>query len=105
MAPVKPPLILSVGTQVVALVEVKGADGKPAQPRGAVGVIVQSPADYWHCYRVRFPDGLEAAMKRQELSVLADFKRGEMGGGVAPAGGPLAEYDLFDFVIYRCVVG
>ena len=103
--PLRGPLILSVGTQVVALVEVKGADGKPAHPRGAVGVVVQSPADYWHCYRVRFPDGLEAALKRQELSVLADFKQGEMGRGAAPAGGPLAEYDLYGFVIYRCVVG
>jgi predicted nucleotidyltransferase len=102
---VTPHLILSVGTQVVALVEVKGPDGRPAHPRGAVGVVAAAPADYWHCYRVRFPDGLEAALKRQELSVLAEYKRGAMGGGVVPAGGPLAEYDLYDFVIYRCVVG
>lgn len=95
-------LLLSVGTQVVSLVEVKGTDGRPAHPQGAVGVVVQAPADYWHCYRVRFPDGLEAALKRQELSVLADYKRGDMGTGSA---GALAEYDLYDFVIYRCVVG
>ena len=97
-------LILSVGTQVVALVEVKGPDGKPAHPRGAVGVVTQAPADYWHCYRVRFPAGLEAALKRQELSVLSHYKRGEMGQG-GGASGPLAEYDLFEFVIYRCVIG
>jgi predicted nucleotidyltransferase len=102
---VTPHLILSVGTQVVALVEVKGPDGRPAHPRGAVGVVVQTPADYWHCYRVRFPDGLEVALKRAELSVLSEYKRGAMGGGVVPAGGPLAEYDLYDFVVYRCVVG
>ena len=104
-APSRGPLILSVGTQVVALVEVKGPDGKPAHPCGAVGVVAAAPADYWHCYRVRFPDGLEAALKRQDLSVLSEYKRGAMGGGVMPAGGPLAEYDLYDFVIYRCVVG
>jgi hypothetical protein len=100
-----PPLLLPVGTQVVALVEVKGTDGRPAFPRGAVGVITQAPSDYWHAYRVRFPDGLEAALKRQELSVLSHYKQGAMAQGGTPAAGPLAEYDLFDHVIYRCVVG
>jgi predicted nucleotidyltransferase len=107
---VNPHLILSVGTQVVALVEVKGPDGKAAHPRGAVGVVVQAPGDYWHSYRVRFPDGFEAALKRQELSVLSQYKREQIGqGGVTTSGaatsGPLAEYSLFDHVIYRCVVG
>ena len=95
-----PHLLLPVGTQVVALVEVRGADGRPAHPRGAVGVVVQAPADYWHAYRVRFPDGHEAALKRQELSVLAHYKQGAIGQG-----GPLAEYDLYRHVIFRCVVG
>ena len=97
-----PHLLLPVGTQVVALVEVRGADGRPARPRGAVGVVVQAPSDYWHAYRVRFPDGHEAALKRQELSVLAHYKQGQIGQG---PGGPLAEYDLYRHVIYRCVVG
>src|SRR5690242_10780320 len=95
------PLILSVGTQVVALVEVRGTDGKPVHPRGAVGVIVQAPADYWHSYRVRFPDGHEMAMKRAEVAVLSHYKQAGMGGGVDP----LREYDLWEHVIYRCVVG
>ena len=101
MAATDPPLILSVGTQVVALVEVKGADRTPAQPRGAVGVVVRSPGDPWHCYQVQFPDGSGAALKRNELSVLAHFKECEIGRG----GGPLAEYSLYEHVIYRCVVG
>ena len=90
------PLILPVGTQVVALVEVRGTDGKPVHPRGAVGVVIQSPSDYWHSYRVRFPDGFETGFKRAELSVLSHFN--------APSA-PLAEYNLFDRVIYRCVIG
>ena len=94
------PLILPVGTQVVALVEVKAANGEAAHPRGAVGVVVQAPSDCWHAYRVRFPDGHEAAFNRQELSVLAHYKQGQIGQG-----GPLAEYDLYRHVIYRCVVG
>jgi predicted nucleotidyltransferase len=98
-----PNLILPLGTQVVALVEVRGTDGKPVHPRGAVGVVIQSPSDYWHSYRVRFLDGFEAMFRRAELSVLSDYKRGAVG--VTPGEGPLAEYDLFDHVIYRCVVG
>ena len=82
--------------------EVKGPEGKPAQPRGAVGVIVQAPADYWHSYRVRFPDGFEAALKRAELSVLSHYKKSQIAQGLA---GPLAEYNLYDHVIFRCVVG
>src|SRR5687768_11946503 len=75
------PLILSIGTQVVSLVEVKGPHGKPVHPRGAVGVIVQSPGDYWHAYRVRFPDDFEASLRRQELAVLAHYKSGVIGSG------------------------
>jgi predicted nucleotidyltransferase len=97
-SPIQPHLILSVGTQVVALVEVRGTDGKPVHPRGAVGVVIQSPADYWHSYRVRFPDGFEASFRRQELSILSQYKRQQIGEG-------LVEYDLFDRVIYRCVTG
>ncbi len=96
-----PHLILPVGTQVVALVDVRGPDGKPAHPRGAAGEIVQSPADAWHAYRVRFPDGVEVAMSRRELAVLSHYTSGVMSD---PAG-PLGEYKLFDHVIFRCVVG
>src|SRR5687767_2610870 len=100
-----PHFILPVGTQVVSRVEVKGPDGRAVHPRGAVGVVVQSPADYWHAYRVRFPDNFEATFKRQELAVLSHFKQ----EGITPApdadAAPLAEFDLYDCVIYRCVVG
>lgn len=85
-----------MGTQVVALVEVRGTDGKPVHPRGAAGVVIQSPSDYWHSYRVRFPDGFETSFKRTELSILSHFKA---------LSAPLAEYNLFDCVIYRCVIG
>jgi predicted nucleotidyltransferase len=101
-----PNLILSVGTQVVALVEVRGTDGKPVHPRGAVGVIIQSPSDYWHSYRVRFPDGFEASFARKELAVLAQFQSGGVIDAAAGASAALlAEYDLQKHVIYRCIVG
>ncbi len=93
--------LLPVGTQVVAQVEVKGTDGRPVHPRGAVGVIVQAPADYWHSYRVRFPDNFEAAFRRQELAILAEFKQ----DGMTPDVHALRDHDLYRCVIYRCVVG
>jgi predicted nucleotidyltransferase len=93
------PMILPPGTQVVSLAEVRGTDGRPVHPRGAVGVVVQSPSDYWHSYRVRFLDGFEASFGRGEISVLSVFQREQ----VMPD--PLAEHDLYRHVIYRCVVG
>lgn len=98
--PVHPHLILSVGTQIVTTVEVKGTDGKPVHPRGAVGVVIQAPSDYWHSYRVRFLDGFEGSFKRDELSILSQFKAGQID-----AGDPLREYDLYQHVIFRCVIG
>lgn len=99
-----PQFILPVGTQIVALVETRGADGKPVHPRGAVGVVVQAPADYWHAYRVRFPDGFETALKRQELAILSHYQS-EAAGLVAGPLDALSQYNLFDYVIYRCVIG
>ena len=52
-----PNLIYSVGTQVVALVEILGQNGKILHPRGSVGVVARSPNDLEHPYGV--PDQLE----------------------------------------------
>jgi hypothetical protein len=98
---VNPDLIFSVGTQVVALVEVRGTGGKVVHPRGAVGVVVQSPADNQRAYRVRFPDGFEAPLRRQEIVMLAHYKQRVM----SQAGEMLADHNLYDRIIYRCVVG
>src|SRR5947209_18325889 len=85
-----PHLILRPGTQVVALVEVRGTDGRPVHPRGAVGVVIQSPADYWHNYRVRFPDHFEASFHRRDLAILAEYKSGGViGSGADPLADPL----------------
>ena len=99
-------LILPLGTRVVALVEVRGSDGKSVHPRGAVGVVIQSPSDYWHSYRVRFPDGFDAAFHRQELAILTQFQLGGVIDAAADGSAALlAEYDLQRHVIYRCIVG
>lgn len=94
-------LILSIGTRVVADVEIRGSDGRPVHPRGAVGTVVLSPADHLHSYRVRFHDGFEASLRRSEMSVLSAF----MDAGSGTAGVARNEIDLFNCVIYCCVVG
>jgi hypothetical protein len=95
-----PNLSFSVGTQVVTLVDIPGFAGLVLHPRGTVGVIVKSPTDHEHSYRVRFPDGFEAPLKRNELTMLAQFKEGEIGDSAH-----LAQADLYERVIYRCVIG
>jgi predicted nucleotidyltransferase len=97
-----PNLIFSVGTQVVTLVDIPGAAGLVMHPRGAVGVVVKSPTDLEHSYRVRFPDGFETPLKRSEVTMLARFKEGELGDSDT---GHLAQTDLYERVIYRCVIG
>lgn len=96
-----PNLIYSVGTQVVALRNITAEGGRILHPRGSVGVVVRSPADLNHSYRVRFLDGFEEPLRRDELTMLAQYKEGEIGNSQMTAQGS----DLFARVIYRCVVG
>ena len=96
-----PDLIFSVGTQVVTLVDIPGSAGLVLHPRGTVGVVVKSPTDHEHSYRVRFPDGFEAPLKRSEVTMLARFKEGEIGDSAHS----VAHTDLYERVIYRCVIG
>jgi hypothetical protein len=96
-----PGLIYSPGTQVVASVDVCSEGGKVLHPQGAVGVIVKSPADLEHAYRVRFPDNVEVALKQDQLVSLAQFQEGEIGDSGLCA----SRNNLFERVIYRCVIG
>jgi hypothetical protein len=96
-----PSLIFSLGTQVVTLVEIPNSAGLVLHPRGTVGVVVKSPTDHEHSYRVRFPDGFEAPLKRNEVTMLAQFKEGAIGD----IGILAARTDLYERVIYRCVIG
>ena len=96
-----PLLIYSVGTQVVTKVPIVGVSGRMAHPAGAVGVVVQSPVDLEHSYRVRFPDGFETALRCDEVLMLAHYKRGELDD----SGGVVASQHLFDRVILKVVIG
>lgn len=96
-----PNLIYSVGTQIVARKPVQGSNGDIAHPSGAVGVVVKSPMDRQHSYRIRFSDGFEAAFHHDQLVLLAEYKEGDIND----ADQVLAKHGLFDRVIFRCVIG
>jgi len=96
-----PNLIYSVGTQVVALKAVQGSNGQAVHPAGAVGVVVRSPRDRQHSYRVRFVDDFEAPLHHDNLMLLAEYKE----GSINDSNKVLSTHGLFDRVIYRCVVG
>lgn len=96
-----PNLIYSTGTQVVSLKRLQGSNGRTAHPEGAVGVVVRSPVDRLHAYRVRFVDGFEANLHHDQLVLLAEYKQGEINDSSVV----LSNHALYDRVIYRCVVG
>lgn len=98
----QPGLIFSVGTQVVVLRDIVGGDGpRVLHPRGSVGVVVKSPRDLDHPYRLRFLDGVEESVRGGDLVSLAQFKEGEIGDAQITA----VRSNLFERVIYRCVIG
>jgi len=94
-------LIYSVGTKVVSEKPVHGSNDRIAHPSGAVGVIVKSPTDRQHSYRVRFSDGFEAALHHDQVVLLAEYKEGDINDSELV----LAKHGLFDRVIFRCVIG
>jgi predicted nucleotidyltransferase len=96
-----PNLIYSVGTQVVALKHVQGTDGQTVHPAGAVGVVVRSPQDRSHSYRIRFVDGFESAIHHDGLALLAEYKQGAINDSQRV----LVTHGLFHRVILRCVIG
>src|SRR4029077_3791554 len=96
-----PDLIYSPGTQVVTSTDVCSEGGKLLHPRGAVGVVVKSPADLDHCYRVRFPDRVEVSLQPDQIVLLAQYLEGQIGDSALSA----SRSDLFSRVIYRCVIG
>jgi hypothetical protein len=94
-------LIYSVGTQVVTTCAVIGEAGRVLHPSGSVGVVVKSPPDLDHSYRVRFPDGIDAALRPDAIVMLARFKEGANSDPPSVSG----HGDLYDRVIFRCIIG
>ncbi len=94
------------GTQVVSLVEVRGTNNSLVHPRGAVGVVTRTPTGDQREFLVRFPDGFEASLRREQLDVLKHFKD-RLGAAAGNQSGltSAATFDLEQHIIYRCVVG
>jgi hypothetical protein len=108
-------LIYSAGSQVVIRKPVQGSNERVAQPAGAVGVIVKSPLDQQHAYRIRFTDGSESQIRHENLTLLAQFKEGDIAksdvgrilvdvNDESQLAGLNAE-PLMKRVIFRCVIG
>lgn len=93
--------IYSVGTQIVAEKDVMAANDRIAHPAGAVGVIVRSPVDRMHAYRVKFADGFEAPIHHDQLVRLSEFKSNSIRDNDAR----VMSSGLYERVIYRCVIG
>jgi hypothetical protein len=76
------------GTQVVALVEIRGPNRSLVHPRGAVGVVTRTPAGQEAHYLVRFPDGFEKSLTSAQIEVLKHFKDrlGPLNQPRAPSG-------------------
>src|SRR6267378_7226154 len=62
------------GTQVVSLVEIRGTNNSLVHPRGAVGVVTRTPTGEQNHFLVRFPDGFEASLTREQIDILKHFK-------------------------------
>jgi hypothetical protein len=91
---------ISAGTQVVSLIKVCGTGDSLVHPRGAVGVVTRTPASVTeHHFLVRFPDGFEGSLTREQFEVLKHFK------DQLPASGKGDIFNLESVVIYKCVVG
>src|ERR1035438_8810972 len=91
---------ISAGTQIVSLVEVRGTNNSLVHPRGAVGVVTRTPASVEERkFLVRFPDGFEVSLARDQFDVLKHFKDRLPGADTSP------DFNLEQFIIYRCVVG
>ena len=97
-------LILSPGTRVVTRNDTKpiGATAESALiPSGTVGVIIDSPLDAKHAYKIRFNDDTQAMLRRSEFSILKEFK--SEGFDTTAHGMDFDDWE--PFIIYRCIVG
>ncbi|WP_299493687.1 nucleotidyltransferase domain-containing protein [Acaryochloris sp. IP29b_bin.137] len=95
----QPQLVVPLGTQVVTRVDACTESGTCLA--GAVGKIVKAPTDNSHSYEIELPDGRCLSLQRQQFSLRKQYQT----QGLEQNSDFLADYNLQDYVIYRCVVG
>ncbi len=93
-----PNFIVPIGTQVVCNVDVKNGAGDVLFAKGVMGIVVKSPVDNTHAYRVRFMDETELALFRRDF-----IPRKQFQNPLEPANS--LDDDLYQKVIYRCITG
>ena len=93
-------LIVPKGTQIVLLKQTKILNENQFQAKGTVGKIIGLPGDAFHAYKIEFPDGKIGMANRKEFSIRKQFQTEQSG-----LNSPPDDFQLYDFVIYRCVVG
>lgn len=98
---VNPNLILPAGTQIVTLVSINARNAFPERRSGVVGKIIKSPTDNQHTYLIQFPDGQQVSLKRSEIAI----RKQVQGLNFDLPADALSDRNLYDYVIYRCVVG
>jgi predicted nucleotidyltransferase len=82
-------------------VEIRGRNGEALRRSGAVGKIVKSPLDNNHSYLIQFPDGVETSLHRQDIAIRKHLQNVVFDR----PNSPLSDRGLYEFIIYRCVVG
>jgi uncharacterized protein len=91
--------IIPLGTQIVTQADVKSPEGALLHKSGAVAVIIEVPSRAAGHYRVRFPDASVALLKRRAFDPRHQRAKSLLALFRTPS------HDLFEYVIYRCVVG
>jgi uncharacterized protein len=94
-----PHLIIPVGTQIVTLIELKNINGEMLASKGSVGVIIKSPTDNSHAYGVRLVSDLEITLNRHQFAIRKHYQKQGLEADL------LTDLNLYDYVIYRCIVG
>ena len=96
-----PTLTLPAGTQVVIQTVLRDSAGEIVSLPGAVAAVLRAlpgPGEYL----VRLANGIETVVSRQQLKIRKQL----VPGGVGDLGQEvLAGVDLYEYVIYRCIVG
>ncbi|MCB9882810.1 MAG: nucleotidyltransferase domain-containing protein [Planctomycetes bacterium] len=92
-------MIVPVGTKVLSKSVIAGTHH--AYPEGTLAVIVETPQDASHAYRVRLSDGFETSLTRAQFVLLRTHQEEGLREGM----GALEDHELTTSVIYRCLVG
>ena len=95
-----PHLILPSGTQIVSSIEIKTEGDEILCRQGSLGTIIKAPTDNSHSYLIRLIDDKQVNLHRHQFSIRKHYQR-----GLDYAKDFLAKQDLYEYVIYRCVVG